>query len=749
MQTANAKEWIRRTETQIKKEFDINRRILSFDEYLQVFLQKPDQQLRSSAETLLAACDYFGKEAHSLAGSKAKDVFRYHAFDGSEEDPTLKVVGQEKVQTQIYRSLTSFSRQKINNRLVLLHGPNGSAKSTLVRSLMHALERFSRLPEGATYTFNWVFPAEKIIKKSMGLQTYAESPHVTEGFAKLNDEDIAARFPCDLRDHPFLLIPTDLRRTFLVDLLGDEEGDRLYNNLSYYLVRGDLCHRCRQIFDALLASNGGDYSKVLMHIQVERLYFSRRYRKGLVTIEPQLHVDAQYNQLTYNKSLAMLPASLQGLNLFHLSGDLIDGNRGIVEFSDLLKRPVDSFKYLLGVCETGAVNVGHAIAHLDTVMIGSCNELQLDSFKEFPDFGSFKARMELVRVPYLLSVSEEREIYTLQLKNLTHEKHVSPHVAHVLASWAILTRLKKPNSIHYAPNVSALIAGLTPIDKAKVYDNGELPGHYTPDSRKLLRANLEKLRNEYEAIPFYEGRTGASVREMKTILYSAAQNPDFACISPLAIFVEIEMFMKRVNEYDFLKQDIKEGFHDHVEFLNIVKKEYLDTIDREARQSIGLYDVNQWEEFLHRFVIHLSHLLKKEKVHNAMTGKSEDPDLSLIKEFERIVDAPKDEKQLQAFRNGIISQVGAWSLDNPGKAVIYADVFPEYWAKLEKHYYESQKKELTKMHNALQLYGTDQFNRNEEGSRLASQTIDNMKKKLGYCENCAKEVIGFLMQKRY
>ena len=37
---------------------------------------------------------------------------------------------------------------------------------------------------------------------------------------------------------------------------------------------------------------------------------------GAVTIEPQIHVDAQLQQITMDKRLARLPPSLQSLNLF-------------------------------------------------------------------------------------------------------------------------------------------------------------------------------------------------------------------------------------------------------------------------------------------------------------------------------------------------------------------------------------------------------------------------------------------------
>src|SRR5262249_5017819 len=164
-------------------------------------------------------------------------------------------------------------------------------------------------------------------------------------------------------------------------------------------------------------------------------------------------------------------------------------NRGLIEYSDLLKRPVDAFKYLLGACETGSVNVSSTIAYLDTVMIGSTNEVQLDAFKEFPDFTSFKARIELIRVPYLLSASDERQIYAPQLRRVAFEKHVAPHVNWTAALWAVLTRLKKPNSINYPPNVSTIVSNLSPLDKARLYDHAEVPASLSPEDKKLLRAS--------------------------------------------------------------------------------------------------------------------------------------------------------------------------------------------------------------------------------------------------------------------
>src|SRR5205085_549494 len=128
--------------------------------------------------------------------------------------------------------------------------------------------------------------------------------------------------------------------------------------------------------------------------------------------------------------------------------------------------------------------------------------------------------------------------------------------------WAVLTRLKKPNSINYPPNVSSIISSLSPMDKMRLYDDEEMPVSLSPEDRKLLRASMRKLRDEYSNIPYYEGRMGASAREIKSILFEGTQNPEYPCLSPLAVMRELEDFVKRISEYEFLKQDVKDGYHD-------------------------------------------------------------------------------------------------------------------------------------------------------------------------------------------
>ncbi|MBI2606770.1 MAG: serine protein kinase PrkA [Deltaproteobacteria bacterium] len=723
-----------RIEKEMRTEFEKTNRILSFYEYLKLAEDSPRLHLRGSAQYLVDAMDHFGRDGN-----------HFKLFDMTFDDPRYRVIGLEDVQNEIYRALQGFAREGVNNKLILLHGPNGSAKSCLINCLIRGIENYSQTPDGALYRFSWIFPAEKVVKGSFGLATHSGAKNAIESFARLPDDEISAKMPCELKDHPLLLLPAPFRAEFFEKALTGSK--RTY--LPEYLAKGALSHKSNLIFEALLTAYKGDLRKVLMHVQVERFYISKRYRSGAVTIEPQMHVDAQSRQITMDKSLSYLPPSLQSLSLHELSGDLIDANRGLVEYADILKRPVDTFKYLLTACESGAINVGAAIAPLDTVFIGSTNEVQLDAFKEFPDFVSFKARIELIRVPYLLAYSRERKIYDLIIGKIAGSRHLTPHVTFVVSLWAVLTRLKKPNPSHYVSPLSNAVAELTPLEKAKFYDHGEVPEHLNADEKNHLRSSLNKMLEEYSSVPYFEGRMGASAREIKGILYDAAANPEFKTLSPLAVLMELEEFVKRVSEYEFLKQDIKDDYHDARKMIETVRHEYLRVIDQEVRVSMGLIQAGLYEEFLKKYILHLSHLLKKETIKNPITGRMEAPDAALIDEFENTVAAPTGASEREAFRNNIISNIGAYALDNPSQPVEYSKVFPEFIRKLENHYFEQQKSQMRKIGDAIQFFGTENEDRASEGNKLARKTIRNMVEKYGYSEDCAPQTIQFLIKSKY
>jgi predicted Ser/Thr protein kinase len=492
----------------------------------------------------------------------------------------------------------------------------------------------------------------------------------------------------------------------------------------------------------------GDWLRVLRHLQVRRFYLSRRYLVGAVTVEPQMSVDAAYHQVSADRSQANLPPALQNVVLFEPHGPLVNANRGIMEYSDLLKRPLEAFKYLLGFSETGEVPMEHFVLQLDEVLIASSNEKHLAAFKELPDFASFKGRIELVRVPYLRRWRSEKEIYDAQVTSRTVGKHVAPHATEVAAQWGVLTRLKKPVRERYPAGVREVLEGLTPLEKVHLYQDGAAPDRLSLAQARELRKWLPLLYQESDAYPNYEGRTGASAREIKTALLNAAQNPDRPCLSPLAVLEELTALTRDKSVYEFLQEEVVDGYHDHEEFVRAVEQLLLESVDTEVRESMKLVSDEQYTSLFEQYVQHVRHWVKNERMLNRVTGEMERPDEKRMGEMEGIVMPRGDDPG--EFRRGLMSQIGAHKLDNPDAAIDYARVFPDLLRRLRSHFFEERKRALSRgAENVLKALSDERGSLSAKELDQVQQTLTAMRDRYGYCEACAKEAILFLVRKRY
>jgi predicted Ser/Thr protein kinase len=748
----DARRWLGTVGSGVKTAFVENRSILAMDEYLHAFFEAPRQQARSAAQYLRDVLDAFGvADLETPVGR----LHRFKLFDLAFEPDgrAQRVAGQEEAQAAIARAVGNFVRAGRVNRLVLLHGPNGSAKSSMLGALFRAMEAYSRTREGALYRFQWVFPSERKVKGggSVGFGSRGEGGELAS-FAHLDGDALDARLACPMKDHPLLLVPKAERRALLEERCrpaareGANEADFV---LSDYLLEGELCQSCRPIHDALLGAYHGDWVKVLRHVQVERFYVSARYQQAAVTVEPQLSVDAGWRQVTADRTTAALPPALHALTLLEPRGPLVAANRGLLEYSDLLKRPVETFKYLLGTSETGRVSVEGLLLHLDLVLVASANEKQLSAFKESPEFPSFKGRLELVRVPYVRRFSVEREIYDQQITPAAVGKHVAPHATEVAALWAVLTRLKRPIPDRYSGELRALVEDLAPLEKLRLYDTGAAPDRFSLAQAKELRAHAVDLYRESDVYPNFEGRTGASAREIKTALLNAAQAPEYRCLVPQAVLAELDAICRDKSVHDFLQQEVVDGYHDHEEFVRVAEAEYLDRIDEEIRDSMGLVSESQYRELFGRYVTLVSHWVQGEKVRNRVTGEYAAPDEARMLEFEKIVMPPGDDRG--DFRRGLISAIGAFRLDHPdAKEIDFVRIFPDLFRRLRDHYFEERKRQLRRSREDVLRYLSDEREQLEaKARRQVEETLKAMRERYGYCQHCAQDAILFLMRRRY
>ncbi|NMC69067.1 MAG: serine protein kinase PrkA [Myxococcales bacterium] len=720
------------------RSFAERRQILSFEEYLGLVLAEPRVHLRDAAMYLRDAFDHYGRTTVQRPWGSLE---RWRLFDAEFDDGRDRLVGHETVQGTFYRVLSGFVRDGRSNRLILLHGPNGSAKTTFVQCIIRALEHYSGTPPGALYRFHWIFPTDRVERGGLGFGTGGRSGKGPATFAHLEDADIDARLACEVRDHPLLLLPDAYRREVLRAAAAQDGELRVPERL----FRTGLCHKCRQIFDALSVSYEGDLRKVLAHVQVERFTVSRGYRRGAIVIGPQLSVDASERQVTADRSLAALPAALQNMALYEPHGELVDGAGGIVVFDDLLKRPLDAFKYLLTTIENGEVTLSHSILRLDAVMVATSNEVHMEAFRRHPEYASFRGRLATIRVPYLLEHPLEREIYELHIVPQV-ERHVAPHAIDLAARWAVMTRLGRPDTAPFEPEVRRLVEDLSVEGKAALYA-GDLPLEgLDPDEAKALLAAVPRLRAEAAAASDPEGMGGASPREVRAALLLAAQRDDSTCLSPFGVLAELDELTSHTADYAFLQQPAeKGGYHDQAEILRRLREWLLDRIEDDVRESSGLIEAGRFPEMLERYVREVRHWVKQEKVTDKATGQERGADEAYMAQFEKYAGAGKD---VAAFRNELMTRIGAYRAAHPGQPLDVPALFPEMLRRVRRAVLEERRPQIHRLAERLLVHFDDPAAVPADDRARVAALHDALLAGRGYCRGCARQAVAALVRHR-
>lgn len=722
----------------VQVSFEKDRRVLSFAEYLAVFQEHPERHCRDAASYVSDMVLHYGREKVERPFG---ECYRYRVFDQEflpgDRARAQALVGHELVQEELVRSFSNFKREGLANRVLLLHGPNGSSKSTIAACLMSGLEDYSTKDEGALYRFHWVFPKKAILKGAIGFSGGQKSaPDAAASYAHLDDEQIETKLVVEVRDHPLFLIPVKSRQQLLQDFV--PEGTAV----PRWLADGALCYKNQKIFAALLTSYDGALSEVLRHVQVERYFISRRYRVGAVTLGPELSVDAYERQVTADQNLGALPPSLQGLSLYDAGGELVDASGGMLELSDLLKRPIDAFKYLQTTVETGQVSVGSQSLQVNCVMLASGNEPHLSAFREHPEFESFRGRFHLIPVPYLRDYKLERSIYDRQVASRI-SCEVAPHATTVAALFAVLTRLIKPVEEHYEESLRAGVRKMSAWHKLLAYagevSDMEIDGKNVPIKQLTL-----EMHREWESSHVYEGIIGISPRVMRTILLQAAQDSAFDYLSPFAVLDELDRLCEKAQDYAFLRLEPREGgYHDHVSMRARVRDWLLDTLEDEFRVASGLVDETSYEELMSRYISHVSAWVKDEKLKNHLTGRLEPPDAELMNHVESLLDPPDRGDEA---RKSLLSRIAAWAIDHPRQPVGRSPIFSDKLGKLRASVFRERRSVLQDFCQKLVEQTQEGVGTQEEE---VSAAVDLMKVRFGYSKAAVRDSAARLLRARF
>ena len=303
----------------------------------------------------------------------------YHFFDE-------EIYGLDRTLQQIVEYFRSAaSRLEVRKRILLLMGPVGGGKSTIVSLLKRGLERYTRTDAGAVYAIKG----------------------------------------CPMHEEPLHLIPDAMR----ADL------EREYG----VYIEGDLCPRCRY---ELAHTYGGRAEDVA----IERIAFSEKARTGIGTFTPSDPKSQDISELVggiHFSTIAEVGVESDP-RAYRFDGELNIANRGVMEFVEMLKTDEKFLYVLLTLSQEQNIKTGRfAMIYADEVVVSHTNEHEYQAFVGNKRSEALQDRIILVKVPYNLRVSDEVKIYEKLLKQSSIARvHIAPYTLQTAATFAVLTRLE-------------------------------------------------------------------------------------------------------------------------------------------------------------------------------------------------------------------------------------------------------------------------------------------------------------------
>jgi serine protein kinase len=351
----------------------------TFREYFELVTANPRLASLSHARI----CDMIlATGTEKIAEGTRDEVTRYNFFSNELfgiEESIAKIVEYFKSAAQ---------RLEVRKRILLLMGPVGGGKSTIVTLLKRGLEDWTRAEDGALY----------------GIKD------------------------CPMHEEPLHLIPLELRPEI-------EKHYGLY-------IEGELCPQCRYNLEHVYQGRHED-------VLVKRIVFSEKDRIGIGTFAPSDPKSQDITELTGSIDLSTIGeiGVESDPRAYRFDGELNIANRGMMEFIEILKVDEKFLYSLLTLSQEQNIKTGRfALIYADEVIMSHTNENEYNAFVGNRKSEALQDRIIMIKVPYNLKVTQEERIYDKLLKQsqALRNIHLAPNTLKIAAMFAVMTRLEEP-----------------------------------------------------------------------------------------------------------------------------------------------------------------------------------------------------------------------------------------------------------------------------------------------------------------
>ncbi len=511
---------------------------------------------------------------------------------------------------RLINHIESLKRGAQQNKIYIFDGPPGCGKSTFLNNLLRRFETYANTEPGMRYETVW-----RLDPKILGctgengasplvqtLSTILENPDASPGDCRIEDpsegpeprhrldlDQIYApliageqvEVPCPSHDHPILMIPKRYRRQLFDDLFeNDELKWRLFTEKEYeWVFRDKPCTICSSLYRALL-NRLKSFNEVFGMLYARPYRFNRRLGEGISVFNPgdrPMRQTILSNPMIQRRINSLLRDSNQVKYIFSRYAKT---NNGIYALMDIKSHNIERLIELHNIISEGVHKVEDIEENVHSLFLALMNP---EDKKNIQDIQSFSDRIEYIKIPYVLDLNTEVEIYR-NIFGRHIEEAFLPRVLHNFARAILASRLNIRSD--------ALLEWIGDPSRYRLYCDenlqllkmeiytGYIPTWLSEEDRKRFTA---KRRRKIIAESEFEGQKGFSGRDSIKIFNEFH-----------SAYAREDRLINMSNLYTFFtvtRKDLGDGLPDG--FLDSLVRLYDYTVLQEVKESLYYYNEEQ------------------------------------------------------------------------------------------------------------------------------------------------------------